>query len=102
MEAAGYLIPAAAEFPAGVEHRQRDLQGAFAHFLMVAHRDAPAVVPDGNGIIRPDIHLHMGAIPGQGLVDGVIHQLPYQMVQAPGVRGADIHARPPLHRLQPF
>lgn len=32
MEAAGYLIAAAAEFAAGVEHRQRDLQGAFAHF----------------------------------------------------------------------
>ena len=102
VEAAGYLIAATAELSAGVEHRKGDLQGAFAHLFMVAHGNTPAIVPDRNGIIRPDVHLHMGAIPGQGFVDGVIHQLPYQMVQASCVGGADIHAGPPFDRLQPF
>ena len=34
----------------------------------------------------------MGAVAGQSLVDGVVHDLVDQVVQAPRPRGADIHA----------
>src|SRR5699024_11428627 len=42
------------------------------------------------------------AVAGQGLVDGVVHDLVDQVVQATLAGGADIHARPLADRLQPF
>src|SRR5699024_12287636 len=42
------------------------------------------------------------SVAGQGLVDGVVHDLVDQVVQATLAGGADIHARPLADRLQPF
>ena len=44
----------------------------------------------------------MVAVTGQRLVDGVVHDLIDQMVQAAGAGGADIHARALAHRFQAF
>ena len=42
------------------------------------------------------------AVARQGLVDGVVHDLVHQVVQARLAGGADIHARALAHRLQPL
>jgi hypothetical protein len=42
----------------------------------------------------------LGAEAGKGLVDGVVHHLPHQMVQAGGARGADVHAGTLAHGLE--
>ena len=42
------------------------------------------------------------AVAGHGLVDGVVDDFVDQMVQAPRVRGADVHGRPFAHCLQAF
>ena len=39
-----------------------------------------------------DLHGNLVAVAGQGLVDGVVHDLVHQVVQAALRRGADIHA----------
>ena len=44
----------------------------------------------------------MGTHTGERLVDGVVHNFIYQMVQAAGAGGADIHARADTHRLKAF
>ena len=100
METAGDLIPAAAELAAGVEDSKHHLQSGFTGLGLDVNRDAPAVVGYSDGVARVDGHGDVGAVTGQGLVDGVVHNLIYQVVQA-GLRGgADIHARPLAHRLQ--
>ena len=100
VEAAGDLIPAATEFSAGVEDGEHHLQGGLARLGLDVHWDAPAVVGDGDGIARVDGHCNVGAVAGQGLVNGVVHNLIHQVVQARLRRGADIHARTLAHRLQ--
>ena len=49
-----------------------------------------------------DADLDMGTEARQGLIDGVVHDLIHQVVQARGRGGADIHARPLAHRFQPL
>ena len=96
------LIAPAAELAAGVEDGQGHLQGVLAGLLVIAHGNATAVVPDGDGVALVQKHLDMGAVAGHGLVHAVVHDFRHQLVQTPFVRGADVHARAAAHRLQPF
>ena len=102
METAGNLIASAAELAAGVEHGEDHFQGALSGLLLNIHRDAAAVIGDGNHVPFFDADLNVGAEASQGLVDGVIHNFINQVVQAGGRGGADIHARPLAHRFQTF
>ncbi|MDT4858069.1 hypothetical protein FQZ97_925200 [compost metagenome] len=50
-----------------------------------------------------DGHHDIVAVAGQGFVDGVVHHLEHQVVQAGAVgRVADVHARALAYRLQAF
>ena len=102
VEAAGHLIAAAAELAAGVEDGEHHLQGGPAGLGLDVHGDAPAVVGDGDGVPRVDGHGDVGAVARQGLVDGVVHDLIHQVVQARLAGGADVHAGALAHRLQPL
>ena len=94
MEAAGDLIASAAELTAGVEDGVNHLQGGLAGLGLDVYGDAPAVVHHGNGVPLVDLHQYLRAEARQGLVNGVIHNLIDQVVEAGGGRGADIHAGP--------
>ncbi len=64
-------------------------------------RDAAAVVAHGDRAVGVEDHLDPVAIAGQRLVDRVVDDLEHHVVQAGAVVGvADVHARPPAHRLQ--
>ena len=102
VEAAGYLIASAAELTAGVEHGVYHLQRRPAGLLLDVHGDAAAVIGNGDGVARVDGDGDLGAVSGQCLVNGVVHDLIHQMVQARGRCGANIHAGPLAHRLQPL
>ena len=102
MKAAGYLIASAAELAAGVQNGVYHLQGRPAGLLLDIHGDAAAVIGNGDGVAGVDGDGDLRAVSGQGLVDGVVHDLIHQMVQAGGRRGADIHTGPLAHRLQPL
>ena len=100
MEAARHLIPAAAEFSASVEDGKDYLQGGPAGLGLNIYRDAPAVVSDGNGIARIDGHCDIRAVARQSLVNGVVHNLVDQVVQARLAGRADIHTGALADRLQ--
>ena len=94
METAGHLIGVVVEFAAGVEHGHDDLGGGTAFFRMDIHRNAAAVVGYGHRLVAVDSDGDLAAIAGQGLVDGIVHDLEHHMVQAGAiVRIADVHAR---------
>ena len=82
MKAAGDLVAAASELAAGVEHGVHHLQGGPPGLGLDVHGDAPAVVGDGDGVPGVDGHGDMRAVPRQSLVNGVVHDLVDQMVQA--------------------
>lgn len=100
VEAAGHLVAAAAELTAGVEDGVDNLQGGPPGLGLDVHGDAAAVVGDGDDVALPDDDVDLVAVAGQGLVDGVVHDLIDQMVQAGGGSGADIHAGPLTDGLQ--
>ena len=100
VQAAGDLVTAAAELTAGVQDRKDDLQSGASGLGLDIHGDAASVVPDRDRVAGVDRDHDVIAVAGQGLVDGIVHDLIDQMVQT-GLRGgADVHAGTLANRLQ--
>ena len=93
VKAAGDLIAAAAELAAGVEDGKDHLQSGLAGLGLNVHRDASAVIGDGDDVSVPDGHFNPIAVARQSLVNGVVHNLIHQMMETGGGGGADVHAR---------
>ena len=102
VEAAGHLVAGvlAAELAAGVQDGVDDGDGGQAGVGLDVHGDAAAVVGDLDDVILQDLDLDVVTVTGQCLVDGVVHDLVDQMMQAPLAGGADIHAGALAHGLQ--
>ena len=102
VQAAGIFVGALAEFSARVQIRQHQFDGGHLPLRMHVHRNAAAVVADGNRAVHVDRHLDLVAIAGQMFVNRVVEHLKHAVMQAALVRVADIHAGPLAHRLQAF
>src|SRR5262249_15478712 len=86
---------------AGVQHGQHDLQARLLELGVRIDGDAAAVVVDGDGVagfVQGDVHAVGVAV--EVLIDGVIDDLPEEVVQALGVHAADVHRRALADRLQ--
>ena len=84
VETAGYLVSAFAEFSSGVEFGHDELQRGDAVLGMKINRYAPAVVLDGDAAVRKKLHLYVGAVTAHGLVNGVVHNFPDEVVETLG------------------
>ena len=102
VQAAGHLVAGvlAAELAAGVEDGIDDGDGGQAGIRLDIHGDAAAVVGDLDDVVLQDLDFDVVAVTGQSLVDGVVHDLVDQMMQAPLAGRADIHAGALAHSLQ--
>jgi hypothetical protein len=67
---------------------------------MLLDRDATTVVDHLDPALRQDADHDGVAVPGQCLVDSVVHHLIDQVMQTTLSCGADVHARPLPYRLQ--
>jgi hypothetical protein len=83
-----------------VQHGQHDLDGGLALGRDDAHRDATAVVDDPDTAVGEDRHVDGVRVTGQRLVDGVVHDLLHQVVQAALTGRADVHAGSLADRVQ--
>ena len=103
VEATGDLVAGAAELAAGVQHGEdhfgRRLVFGLGHGI---HRDAASVVDHPAPAVGQQGHVDPGAVAGHGLVDGVVDDLPHQVVEARGTGGPDVHARPLADRIEAF
>ena len=92
VETAGIVVVFAVELAAGVQDGKDDFDTGNMHGRMLIHRHAAAVVPHRSGsvLMQGDGYL-IGEAVGR-LVDGVVHNLPQQVMQAAGGRGSDVHA----------
>ena len=94
VQPAGYFVSPAAELAAGVQGGHHRFQPGLAGGRMHIHRDAPAVVGNGNQPIPAQGQVDPGAVAGHSLVHGVVQDFVDQVVQAALVGAADIHPGP--------
>ena len=94
VQAAGIFVGALAEFAAGVQIRQHELDRRHLEFRMHVDRNAAAVVADGNRAIDVNGDFDLGAIAGEMFVDRVIEHLENAVMQTAFIGVADIHAGP--------
>ena len=93
VEAAGNLVGGMLELAARVEHGEDDLGRRLARLLVGVHGDAASVVADGAGAVRVQDDLDAVGEAAHRLVDGVVHHLVHEVMQAIGARVADVHGR---------
>jgi hypothetical protein len=102
VQSAGHRVGVAVELAARVEHRQHHLDGGLLLHRVHADRDAAAVVGDADATVVLQHDLDTGGVTRHRLVDGVVHDLPDQVVQTAFARGPDVHAGALANRLQPL
>src|SRR5512134_3124061 len=90
------------ELAARMERAEDGLDGRPFRLGVDIHGDSAAVVSDRDAAVFFDGELDLGAVSVQGLVDGVVENLPHEMMETTRVCGTDIHGRPLSDRLKPF
>ena len=102
VQAAGYLVSLAAKLAAGVKHGQAHFHSGTAQLGVNAHGEAAAVVLHLAAAILVQDDVDIRAVASQRLVDGVVYNLIYAVMQPAIIRRADIHAGTLAHSLQAF
>ncbi|OIQ74854.1 hypothetical protein GALL_434870 [mine drainage metagenome] len=105
VQAAGHLVAVLVELAARMQFGQGDFGRAALGLMLVVHLhprgDATPVVDHADRVVGMNGDGDVVAIPGQRLVDGVVHDLEHQVMQSRAVGGiTDIHAGTLAYRLQ--
>ena len=100
VQAAGDLVSATAELPAGVQSGHHSFQSALAGLCVFVNRNAAPVVDHRYPAVLGDRDVNAFAVTGHSLVDRVIQDLIDQVVQAALVGASDVHSRTDAHGLQ--
>src|SRR3546814_17543722 len=85
-----------------MKHRHHYFKCGTTFFGVNIDRDAPAIVPYGNGIVFMDRYENLVTMTCHGLIDGVIHHLIDQMMQPFGAYIPALNSRAFAHRLPSF
>src|SRR5690606_14849292 len=100
VQTACHRVSAAAELCARVQDPPHDIDGRLALGGDDADRDATPVVDDPHAAVSEDRDVDGVRVTGQRLVDGVVHDLLHQVVQASLTGRADVHAGSLADRVQ--
>ncbi len=100
VKAAGDLVALGVELAAGMQLGHHHFGCRDALLLMHVHRDPAAVVDHGDRVVDVDGDVDLGAVACQGLINGVVHDLVDQVVQADLASRADVHRGPQAHCFQ--
>ena len=93
MQTTGDLVAAPAELAAGMQHGQHDGDGRQLLGGVLVDGDAATVVDHAHPTVFEQRDLDPIAVAGQSLVDGVVDDLPHEVVQAAFAGRPDVHAR---------
>ena len=83
MQTAGDLVAVSAELAAGMEHGEHNLEGGDLELGVLVDGDAATVVFDRAGAVFVDGHVDLVAKPAESLVDGVVDDLPDEVMKEP-------------------
>ena len=96
------LVATTAKFTTGVKNSKDSLYRWTTSFFLDVDRDTTAIIHHCDGIILFDIDLDMLGKTSQGLINGVVYNLPDQVMQAFFSGRSDIHPWTQANRLQAF
>lgn len=102
VQATGDGITAAAEFTAGVQHGQNDLNGRASLSLVNVDGNSTTVVVDANGAVGENSNVYGVTVPSKSLVDRVVDDLINEVVQSARSGGPDIHSGSLAYSFQTF
>ena len=102
VQAAGGAVGATAELPTGVQLGVDELDAGQAGGGLDVHGHSAPVVTYLDGTVVVDGHRDVIAVPLEGLIDGVVHDLPHAVHETALVGGADVHSRALAHGLEPL
>ena len=91
VETTGHRVGVGVELAAGVQLGHDDLDGRSAGGVHL-DGDATAVIDDLDATVGQQGHLDLARVTGHRLIDGVVHDLPHQVVQAARTGRTDVHA----------
>jgi len=91
VQTAGRVVGATTELPAGVQLGEDDLDAGQSRPGLDVDRDAPGLVMHRDAAVAGEGDLDLTAEPAEGLVDGIVDDLPQAVHQAAGVGRADVH-----------
>src|SRR4051794_36604060 len=91
-----------AELPTRVQLGEDDLHPRQSGTGFGIDGDAATAVVHGDGAVRPQENRDLVAEPTQGLVDGIVDDLPQAVHETTSVGGADVHRRPLPDGLEAF
>ena len=94
VQAGRRLVRLVVELATGPDDRQDDFEVGLLLVLVLVHRDAAAIVADGQAAVEVDGDVDGLAVAGEVLVDGVVHEFVDEVVQAAGGSVGDIVVGP--------
>ena len=95
VQSAGYLVGVVVKLAAGMELGHDHLSRRHAFFMVQVSGDAAAIIGDRDRAIAVQDHLDQITMPGQRLINGVVHHLIDHVMQTGAIIGiTDIHAWP--------
>jgi len=100
VQAGGDRVGVVVELAPGVQHREDHLGRGPTFGRVHLGGNAAPVVDHADRVVGVDDHVDVRAVAGQRLVDGVVHDLPHQLMQAGVIGRADVHARTLADRLE--
>ena len=92
MQTAGEFIGTVTELAASMEAGKHEFHRGNLRHLVHFHRDAAAIVLNGDGAVRVDGDPNVFTMTGKVLVDRVVHHFKHAVVQAALIGIADVHA----------
>ena len=91
MESSGDLVAVLVELTSRMEVRETHLESGLALLMVDLGGDTPSVVCDGDGSVLVDCDVHLCGEAGHDLVNTVVHNLVYHMMESAGIRRSDVH-----------
>ena len=83
VETSGNLVSAAAKFSAGMKDGKDYFHRRDSRLMVDSDRNSAPIVDDSHGVIRIDGDINGITIAAKRLIDRVVNNLIYQMVQTP-------------------
>src|SRR5690606_8702104 len=102
VQTAGGRVGAPAELAAGVQLGQDDLDTGQTGLRLDVDGNAPAVVPDLHRTVVVEDHVDVVAVAAEGLVHGIVDDLPQTVQQTATVGRPDVHAGPFTDGFEPL